>query len=409
MVAPETRDIVAEAIRTGRESDYQHQLLRKDGSSFIAEARAKVIEAGHRTLRMTALRDITARNQAEQALRRSEELFRAIVEDQSEMIVRWKPDGTRTFVNDAYCRVFGGTREQFVGSSFFPLISEQDRAAVLARIRSLTLEQPVSTAVHQSVSPGGQVLWQEWTDRAIFNEAGQMVELQSTGRDITERKRAEAERADAVAREQKAREEFTRQLIASQEAERQRIAGELHDSLGQNLSIIKNRAQLAARDSSTGQPVAEHLQAIERVASEAIAETRNLAHNLRPMHIEQVGLTGSLQELIREVSQSCQTHFERRLENVDDIFKGEAATNLYRVVQEALNNLVKHSRAHEASVTLERDVRTVRLRIADDGVGFDTNATAGRSGLGLTSISERVRMLGGNTPNPKLRPAKERN
>jgi PAS domain S-box-containing protein len=211
-------------------------------------------------------------------------------------------------------------------------------------------------------------------------------------RDITERKRAEVERAEAGKRERRAREEFTHLLITSQEAERRRIARELHDSLGQNLSIIKSRAHLATQQPTlaTG-----HIEAIERIASEAIDETRSLAHNLRPTHIEHAGLTASLQELVREVSQSSQVRFERRVENVDGIFKGEAATNVYRMVQEGLNNLIKHSQARQAVVTVERDIRAVRLRISDDGVGFDTSEEGKGQGLGLTSISERVRMLGG--------------
>jgi signal transduction histidine kinase len=214
-------------------------------------------------------------------------------------------------------------------------------------------------------------------------------------REITERKRAETERAETAQREQKAREEFTHLLISSQEAERKRIAGELHDSLGQNLSIIKNRARLAAQKAAQPAAVAAHVEAIERIASEAIDETRNLAHNLRPAHIEQVGLTASLQEMIREVSQSSQIRFERRVENLDGVFKGDAATNVYRIVQEALNNLIRHSQAQQAAITIERDVHCVRLRIADDGVGFDAGQAAAQRGLGLTSMTERVRMLRG--------------
>jgi signal transduction histidine kinase len=213
-------------------------------------------------------------------------------------------------------------------------------------------------------------------------------------RDVSERKRTESERAETAKRERKAREEFTHLLITSQEAERQRIAGELHDSLGQNLSVIKNRARLAAQQAVVP-AVAGHLEAIERIVSDSITETRNLAHNLRPLHIEQVGLTDSLRELIREVSQSSPIRFERRIEDVDDVLKGDAATNVYRVVQEALNNLIRHSRAQQASVTLIRDVRTVHLRIADDGVGFDPGQVMAHRGLGLTSMTERVRMMGG--------------
>jgi len=170
----------------------------------------------------------------------------------------------------------------------------------------------------------------------------------------------------------------------------------LHDSLGQNLSIIKNRALLATRTSGIPAPTAEHLQAIERIVTDAIDETRNLAHNLRPAHIEQVGLTASLQELIREVSQSSEIRFERRVENVDGVFNHDATTNVYRIAQEALNNLIKHSRAQEAVITIERDLHSVHIRIADDGVGFDPARAMEQRGLGLTSISERVRMLGGH-------------
>src|SRR4029079_2471885 len=92
---------------------------------------------------------------------------------------------------------------------------------------------------------------------------------------------------------------------------------------------------------------------------------------------------------------STQIRFERRVENVDGIFNWEAATNIYRIAQEALNNLTKHSQAEQAVVTVERDVRTVHMRITDDGVGFDTVRAMTKGGLGLTSIAERVRMLGG--------------
>jgi PAS domain S-box-containing protein len=139
-----------------------------------------------------ATNDITEYKRAEAALRRNEELFRAIVEDQTEMIVRWKPDGTRTFVNQAYARVFGGKPEDYIGTNFFPLIHEEYREKIRQKILSLTPEQPLATAIHQSVADD-EVRWQEWTDRGIFNQEGELVELQSTGRDITERVKAEEE------------------------------------------------------------------------------------------------------------------------------------------------------------------------------------------------------------------------
>ncbi len=213
-------------------------------------------------------------------------------------------------------------------------------------------------------------------------------------RDISGRKRAENERNKAVAREQKAREEFTRQLIASQEAERSRIAGELHDSLGQNLLLIKNRAQLALT-SDGGIPAAlrEQLEAVNQVASQAISEVRQIAHDLHPYQLDHLGLTGALDAMLTAAAESTGIVIERKLDPVDDVFGRESATHVYRLVQESLNNVLKHSRAIRARVTLERDVREVRLWIEDDGCGFQSDEAT--RGLGLKNMAERVRILGG--------------
>jgi PAS domain S-box-containing protein len=137
--------------------------------------------------------DITERKQAEDALRESEDRYRRVVEDQTEFIVRWQPNGVRTFVNDSYCRYFGKSHDELIGSSFFPLITEEDRERVIKRIEALTPESPVSTADHRVIRADGSTGWNQWTDRALFDEEGQLVEFQSVGRDITERKQAEDE------------------------------------------------------------------------------------------------------------------------------------------------------------------------------------------------------------------------
>ena len=148
--------------------------------------------ATHEALRRSQS-ELEERKRAEETLRRSEELFRAIVEDQTEMIVRWKPDGTRTFVNQAYCRVFGKPADELIGSSFYPLIVEEYRESIREKTRSLTPDKPLATEIHESISPDREIRWQEWTDRGIFDDQGKLVELQSTGRDITERMQAEKE------------------------------------------------------------------------------------------------------------------------------------------------------------------------------------------------------------------------
>ena len=132
-----------------------------------------------------------SRSQAEQALRQSEQRYRAIVDSTTELICRNLPDGTLTFVNEAYCRCFGETAEQLIGKKLLPLIPDEDLPGVQAHLASLSPDNPVATHEHRIVLPNGQTRWQQWTNRAIFDEAGRVVEIQGAGRDITERKRAE--------------------------------------------------------------------------------------------------------------------------------------------------------------------------------------------------------------------------
>src|ERR1043165_8533929 len=100
-----------------------------------------------------------------QERRQTERLLNAVIMDQTEMIVRWRPDGTRTFVNDAYCRTFGRRYDELIGTSFLPLVAAEDREMILRKIQSITVDNPVVADVHRSLSPDGGIYWQEWTDR----------------------------------------------------------------------------------------------------------------------------------------------------------------------------------------------------------------------------------------------------
>lgn len=126
------------------------------------------------------------RRRTEEALSDSEQRYRNVVEDQTEFISRFLPDGTHVFVNDAYCRYFGLTREEILGHTFKPVIPDEDRDRVNRFFKSLTPDHPVDTIRHRIVFPDGKVHWQQWSDRAIFDPDGTLVEYQSVGRDITD-------------------------------------------------------------------------------------------------------------------------------------------------------------------------------------------------------------------------------
>jgi PAS domain S-box-containing protein len=126
-----------------------------------------------------------------ETLRQSEARYRAIVESQTELIVRWLPGGVITFVNDAYCAYFGKSRQELIGHSFIPLIPDEDREKVQRHFDARNRENPLETHEQRVIAPNGKICWLEWTKRAIFDEHGNLGEFQSVGKDITERKLAE--------------------------------------------------------------------------------------------------------------------------------------------------------------------------------------------------------------------------
>jgi PAS domain S-box-containing protein len=163
------------------------------------------------------------RYELEKTLGESLARYRAIVEDQTELICRFKPDGTLTFVNEAYCRFFNKKWEDLLGFSFMPFMSPSHSEKVRAHFNSLVPENPVATHEHQVVGKDGEISWQQWTNRAIFDEHGVIKEFQSVGRDITDRKLAEEELRQARDDMERKVEERTRDLLEANEQLRREI------------------------------------------------------------------------------------------------------------------------------------------------------------------------------------------
>ncbi len=197
-------------------------------------------------------------------------------------------------------------------------------------------------------------------------------------------------------RRQAAQEWFARRLIASQEGERKRIAAELHDSLGQNLLVIKNWAVLGLRQIADDDPARDQLAEISTTASLSIDEVRTIAYNLRPYQLDRIGLTRTIRELVDSASAASGIRIIADLAQIDGLLTKEAEIGIYRIVQESINNVIKHSGAAEARVSIEREGRSLRLTIEDDGNGFVVEPAGTRPrGFGLTGLDERARLLGG--------------
>ena len=230
--------------------------------------------------------------------------------------------------------------------------------------------------------------WQTWWFAVSVTIAVIAVALLIYRRRVSQLQRAHAVQAA-----------FSRQLMESQESERKRIAAELHDSLGQNLLIIKNWTLLAMNKVDGDKELKEQLNEISDTASQSIEEVRVIAHDLRPYQLDDIGLTRVLRAMINRVAASSEIKFTSEIDDVDNLLAPDSQIGFYRIVQEALNNIVKHSKATAANIKIKREQRTLLLVIEDNGRGFSrektTEANSGRQGFGLTGIAERTRILGG--------------
>jgi signal transduction histidine kinase/ligand-binding sensor domain-containing protein len=208
-------------------------------------------------------------------------------------------------------------------------------------------------------------------------------------------------RVSQLERVQAVQQAFSRELIASQEEERKRIAAELHDSLGQRLVIVKNLALFFLRaqgEAAVGSGKLRHIEEISAEAALAIDETREIAYNLRPFQLDRLGLSKAIEAIVRTASDASGTDFSLELDNIDDVFPEELRINFYRIVQESLSNIMKHAQATEVSITLKRTADHVLLTIRDNGKGFTPGAVKSdseRGGFGVIGMAERARLLGG--------------
>ncbi|HTH49712.1 MAG TPA: two-component regulator propeller domain-containing protein [Candidatus Limnocylindria bacterium] len=194
-----------------------------------------------------------------------------------------------------------------------------------------------------------------------------------------------------------AADEFSRQLLRSQDLERARIAGELHDGLGQELQLIRNRAQLALRRHLPSPALAQELDSISETAARAIGGVRALSRGLRPPELDQLGLTQALRWLGQNVADAYAGRLDFQVDPVDGLLPRISEVDVYRIAQEALNNAVKHSGATEITFEVGCNGGAIQLSVFDNGRGFSAGEDAEETGhgVGLKTMRERAAMLRG--------------
>jgi PAS domain S-box-containing protein len=331
------------------------------------------------------------------ALRQSEQRYRSVVEQQSDLVCRYLPDTTLTFVNDAYCRFIGRPRESIIGHKFIDLIPGEERAAALTHIESLLHGSNPKIYEHNVLLPDGSIGRQQWVDHAITSSDGGIEELQGIGRDITDRWRSdEALRQNEI----RLREAYQRirslahRLMLAQEAERTEIARDLHDDVGQQLAALEIGLSLVETHAADSDGFRDEVSRLRQMASALAEKVRHVSHSLHPGVLQHAGLSAAIASHCETVASqhSFLVTFETRGTFTD--VPDDVALCLYRAAQQALRNVAMHADAKRAWVWLARAGDQVELTITDDGRGFEPSAVRGR-GLGLLSIEERVHVAHG--------------
>lgn len=403
------------------EPDTYRNFQLEFGSLIAAEIAIAVDNVLHTTEleRSTeALRnEINQRTHAEEALVESENRYRNIVEMQTEMICRYRPDTTLTFVNEAYCRYFGKKQEELIGTSFLLLIPEESRQSAKQHVDSLLKNPRIEPNEHAVLKGDGETHWHQWVDSVVLDEHGQVKELQAVGRDITERKMAE----DALSR---MGEQLARVTRAKSMGE---LTASIAHEVNQPLTAIINNGNACLRWLASDSPnLSEVREAINDIindgnrASEVISRIRMLLKKkaFQPVPLDLNNLIREVITLMRSECQRNQVRLRTELTlDLPEVFGDRI--ELQQVIVNLIMNGIEamSSEANEKVLSIgshQQESGEVLVTVRDNGEGFDQQIasllfepffTTKQQGLGIgLSISRSIMEIHGGrlwaTPNP---------
>ena len=420
-------------LRAGKTLLKERRLRRKDGTLLPVEISGKIIRDN---VLQAIIRDITERKQQEESLieltrqlERQSNVFNTTLSAISDFAYIFDREGRFIYANQPLLDLWGLTLDEAVGKNFFDLQYPDDLALRLQQQiqqvfdtgQSLRDETPYTSPtgaegfyeyIFTPVKASDRTVevvagsTRDYTERRRTEEvlrkmneqleqrvAERTVELMelnaSLQAEITERRRAESERASIL-----------RRLVMAQEEERRRIASDMHDQFGQQLTVLLLKLGILKEDCAEQKRLCEQVETLEEVARQLDADVDFLVWELRPTVLDDLGL----QDALTNFAQNWSKHFRIPIEVLTHGLGKEASTSeidtiLYRIAQEALNNVAKHAQAASVTILLERRADTVSLIIEDDGVGFDADnkAVANDKGLGLVGMRERAALVGGTT------------
>jgi PAS domain S-box-containing protein len=327
------------------------------------------------------------RQHSEQTVRESEQRLRVAAEVGRMYAWEWDPV-TDSVLRSAECADILGLNDsarQGSARDYFTLIHPDDRAGLRSLVNSLTPENPVYRTHYRRFLPGGALLWLEESGCATFDRSAKMVRLVGMTADITERKRTEEALASVSGR-----------LIEAQEQERTRIGRDLHDDIGQRLTMLTIGLQELQQDSSDWPAeVRSRMGDLGRQSSEIAADLQSLSHELHSSKLQYLGMVAAMRAFCKEFSEQQKAEIDFGARDLPSPLPQNVSLCLFRVLQEALHNSVKHSGVRQFEVRLWGRSGEIHLTVRDAGAGFDADAARKGRGIGLISMEERTKLVNG--------------
>jgi signal transduction histidine kinase/integral membrane sensor domain MASE1 len=331
---------------------------------------------------------VEERTQAEDELRESEERLRLAVQAGRMYAFEWDTV-TDAIVRSGQCAdilnwMDDPTRD--TGRQFVARIYPDDREEYAATETGFTPENPTYQTRYRMLRPDGSVIWLEEIGRVFFDGQGGMLRTIGMVADITERKIGE-----------EALSSVSRRLIEAQEQERARIARELHDDLSQRMALLQiGLTQFEQDTAGLSSKARQQLHDLAEVSTEVSSSIHDLSHQLHPFRLDTLGLVASLGGFCREFSNQHNLQVQFVHDDIPGQIPKEVTLCLFRIAQEALRNVVKHSGAAEAKVELSGHGDRIDLCVSDFGAGFSPASAKGEAGLGLISMAERLNLVDGH-------------
>jgi PAS domain S-box-containing protein len=383
------RQAVEEALCTGTPYELELEMKQPDGTTkwLIGRGETQRDAAGRIVALRGTVQDITERRRSREAIRESEERLRLAAQAGRMYAFDWDR-ASDIIVRSAECKHILGLEsepKETTCQQMLRMVHPDDRDRVSAATRSCTPENPNCRIKYRVVRSDGSVIWFEKNGHAFFDCNGSMVRMVGMVADITERTLAE-----------EALSVLSRRLIEVRENERARIARDLHDDIGQRIALLSymlEHIKLMTVDSDSA--VCDRLNDLRKRILETSSAVHSLSHELHPASLRHISVTGAVGGLCAELADIHHVDINFAHKDIPEAVPPEISLCLFRVVQEALHNAVKHSGARQFDVELYGRADAVELAVRDSGCGFDVKTGTNCHGLGLWSMEERLKIVRG--------------